>query len=162
MRVRVLLLCALLCLAFFGCTQAKGDYFAPFQGAFCAQIEGTWRAVDFSAQLAVSAPDQRGEREMTLTFYAPSTLVGTTLRRDPTGALTLCTDGLSLPLTATAAKGYGALFSLFPTEGEVREVTHENGNTRVCGEGFCLTLAPDGTPLAASNDAARVQVTAWE
>ena len=158
----ILLLCAaLFCLSLVGCAPEKGDYFAPFRGQFAAQIAGEWQSLSFEAYLAASAPDERGAREMTLTFYAPSTLAGTVLTQDAAGALTLSVDGLTLPLTPAAAQGYGALFTLFPTEGEVQSITRENGNTRLDGTGFSLLFAPDGTPLAAENAAARVAVKEW-
>ena len=96
---------------------------------------------------------------MTLTFYAPSSLCGTVLTRENTGALTLAAGELSLPLTSAAAKGYGALFELFPTAGEVQSITREGENTRLTGAGFSLLFSPDGIPLSAENSSARVQVS---
>ena len=155
--------CALLLLSLLGgCAPQRGDYLAPFSGEFAAQIVGEWNGLDFEAALTATAPDESGTRMMTLTFYAPSTLSGTVLSKDAQGVLTLAREGVCLPLCGTAAAGYGALFSLFPTEGEVQNVTQENGNTRLNGAGFSLLFAPDGTPLAAENDTARVTVTAFE
>lgn len=161
-KIGVLLLCALLfLLSLASCAPEKGDYFAPFRGQFEATLAGEWQSMPFEAHLSASAPDERGARVMTLTFYAPKSLAGTVLARDATGALTLSLEGLSLPLSPAAASGYGALLALFPTEGEVREITRENGNTRLNGTVFSLLFAADGTPLAAENAVARVEVKEW-
>lgn len=145
-----------------GCAPESGDYFAPFRGNFTARLEGEWRGVDFEAQLVADAPDASGARVMTLTFYAPSTLSGTVLSKDAAGALTLAVDGISLPLSPTAAAGYGVLFELFPTAGEVCSITQENGNIRLDGDGFSLLFASDGTPLVAESSTARVEVKEWK
>ena len=161
-KIGILLLCALFfLLSLVSCAPEKGDYFAPFRGQFEATLAGEWQSMSFEAHLTATAPDERGAREMTLTFYAPSSLCGTVLTQDAAGTLTLSLEGLSLPLSPTAARGYGALFALFPAEGEVREITQENGNTRLNGTGFSLLFAPDGTPLAAENATARVAVKEW-
>ena len=158
-----LLLCAALLLLFLGgCAVQKGDYFAPFRGQFEATLRGEWQSVGFEARFAADAPDESGARVMTLTFYAPSSLSGTVLAQDKTGVLTLTQGEVSLPLADTAAQGYGVLFSLFPLAGEVSEITKENGNIRLDGSGFSLLFAPDGTPLAAENATARVEILAWE
>ena len=162
MRFFVLLLAVALLLGFGGCAPAQGDYFSPFQGEFTARIEGEWHAVAFEAVLFASAPDGEGAREMTVTFYAPDSLSGTVLHRDAAGGITLGTQGLFLPLSGKAAQGYGALFALFPTAGAVQSITREGENTRLTGEGFSLLFAPDGTPLAAENTVARVEIKDWE
>ena len=159
-KIGILLLCAACLLLFFGCTPEKGDFFAPFQEGFEATLAGEWQSMAFEAHLAATVPDERGAREMTLTFYAPSSLSGTVLKKDSQGALTLSVGELSLPLSSAAAS-YGALFELFPTAGEVQRITQENGNTRLDGAGFSLLFAPDGTPLAAENATARVEVKEW-
>ena len=158
MRIKILLFCLALLLAFVGCAPSQTDFFAPFQGAFSARWEGEWQGAVFEAEVIASAPDESGARVMTLTFYAPSTLCGTVLKRDETGALSLASGELSLPLSGTAAEGYGALFALFPTSGEVLRVTRENDDTRLDGVGFSLRFTPDGTPIAAENDTASVQI----
>ena len=150
------------CLPLVGCAPQKGDYFAPFRGQFTAVIAGEWQSITFEGKLEAAAPDERGARVMTLTFYAPASLCGTVLTRDAAGALTLAVKELSLPLSGAAAQGYGALFALFPTEGEVQGVTKENGNIRLNGTGFSLLFAAEGTPLAAENATARVEITAFE
>ena len=158
-----LLLCALLLLASLSaCMPEDGDYFAPFRGQFEAEVSGEWQSTAFAARVAASAPDESGARVMTLTFYAPDALCGGVLARDAAGTLTLSAGELSLPLDERAAQGYGALFDLFPTAGEVQSVTRENGNIRLNGMGFSLSFAADGTPLAAENATARVEITAFE
>jgi hypothetical protein len=162
-KFAVLLLCVpLLAALFLSCAPENGDFFAPFRGQFEAELAGEWQSMAFEAHLAAAQSDARGARMMTLTFYAPSSLSGTVLTRDATGALSLSVEGLSLPLTDAAAAGYGALFDLFPVSGEVKEIRKENGNIRLDGMGFTLFFAADGTPVAAENASARVQVTAWE
>jgi hypothetical protein len=162
LRIGILLLCVLVLIGSCGCAPTQADFFAPFRGAFVARIAGEWHAVAFEGELSASAPAEDGTREMTLTFYAPSLLCGTVLTKDTQGVLTLTVDDVSLPLSPTAAEGYGALFALFPTTGEIHTITRENGNTRLVGVGFSLLFAADGTPLAAENAAARVEITAWE
>ena len=161
MRVKIFLFCMLCCLLFGGCAPQNGDYFAPFGEEFSARIEGTWQEMDFSAELAAQPQDAQGTRVMTLTFYAPVALEGTVLTRDASGQILIEIDGISLPLEGVAAQGYGALFALFPADGEVTSVTRESGGTRVRGAEFSLLFAADGTPLAAENAVARVQVTAF-
>ncbi len=145
-----------------GCAPKAGDYFTPFRGEFAAEVVGSCHGVDFEARVCATAPDTAGAREMTVTFYAPAGLCGTTLKRDATGALTLGVDGLFLSLGDTAAAGYGAIFALFPTSGEVREVGREGENTRLTGAGFSLLLSPDGTPLESEGGDAHVRVLSWE
>ena len=158
-RMGALLLCAaMLLLGFAACAPQKGDYFAPFRGQFEAELAGEWQSMAFEAHLAASAPDARGARVMTLTFYAPSSLSGTVLTKDAAGVLTLSADGVSLSLSGAAAAGYGALLTLFPTAGEIQSITEENGNIRLDGSGFSLLFAADGTPLAAENGTARVEI----
>ena len=150
------------CLSLVGCASQKGDYFAPFRGQFQAELSGEWQSTAFAARVVAGAPDDSGAREMTLTFYAPDALCGIVLARDRAGTLTLLAGELSLPLSADAAASYGALFELFPIEGEVRDVSKENGNIRLNGSGFSLSFAADGTPLSAENAIARVEITAFE
>ena len=153
---------AIFCLPLVGCALQKGDYFAPFRGQFKADVSGEWQSIAFEGKLEAAAPDESGARVMTLTFYAPASLCGTVLARDAAGTLTLSAGELSLPLDEHAAQGYGALFALFPIAGEVQSVTRENGNIRLNGMGFSLSFAADGTPLAAENATARVEITAFE
>lgn len=154
MRCASLLLLLMLCLA--GCSAAQsGDYFAPFRGQFEAELAGEWQGEEISARLVQSAQGR------TLTFYAPDTLCDTVLSCEVDGTLSLAVEELSVPLEGTRAAGYVALLDLFPTGGEVRTVTRQNDGIRVDGVGFSVTFAPDGTPLAASNVAANVRVTAW-
>ena len=152
-RVCVLFLAVLLLLA--GCAVPKGDYFAPFRGDFTARIEGEWQGEAISARMEQSAQGR------TITFYAPDTLCDTVLSCDAEGGISLCVEDLTLPLEGETAASFAALFDLFPTAGEVRQIVQENDNIRVDGVGFSLTFAPDGTPLAAANAAANVRVTAW-
>lgn len=157
-KLRFLLCCAAVFVLLLGCAPKKGDYFAPFQDEFSARIAGEWQSMEFEAQLTASAREENGAREMTVTFYAPATLSGTVLKRDAAGNLFLSSGALSLPLGEGAAAGYAALLDLFPVTGEICTVTRENGNTRLIGAGFSLLFAPNGTPLAAENAAARVEV----
>ncbi|MBQ3483439.1 MAG: hypothetical protein IJA78_04610 [Clostridia bacterium] len=153
----VLLLCLLACA---GCTATSGDWFAPFQGGFSAELDGTLGGVAFAAQMVADAPDANGARAVTLTFYAPEGLKGATLTRGKEGRVTFARAGLELQDPPVAA--IGALFELFPTGGEVQSVrVTENGNTRVTGEGFALEFRADGTPAAIETPAARATVVSW-
>ncbi len=159
MKKIALLLALILILATLnGCGEA-GDFFAPFRGGFCAELDGTWRGIDFAAR-AEMQPPKEGEAlaEGTITFYAPDALAGTVLRRDTTGALTLTVG----TLTCKAPDAYGALFDLFVTQGEVTEVSLAGDITTVTGEGFSLSLDACGTPTALSNAAAEVRVLSFE
>ena len=161
MKRRFFLFLALFFVVLAGCAPQKGDWFAPFRDAFIADVEGTWNGIAFSAQVCADAPNEEGARGMTLTFYAPQTLCGTKLSCDERGDLSLSSAGLSLPLAEKAAQGYGALLALFPVAGEVKEITREDGNTRLTGAGFSLLFSADGTPLAAQNAVASVEIVKW-
>ncbi len=157
-KIRFLLFaCCLLILC--GCTRAQSDYFAPVSGAFCAEIEGSYHGMAFSARLEVQPPDESGVREAALTFLEPQTLASVCVTRTGTGEVTLSAGGVSVP---TPQGGFDALLDLFPASGEVIEVVLENGLTRVNGTGFSLFLTKDGIPAAAQNAAASVTVTRFE
>ena len=162
MRIKILLLCLALLLALASCAPSQTDFFAPFQGGFTAWLVGEWQGIAFEAKVMAAAPDESGTRGMTLTFYAPSTLCGTVLSKDATGELRLASGELSLPLSGDAAEGYGALFALFPTSGEVLRIARENENTRLDGADISLLFSPDGTPLAAENAGAHVRIERFE
>lgn len=158
-RICSLLLLFLVLLAPIGCADGGGDWFAPLRGGFSARVAGEWNGVAFEGRLVAAPVGAQDTREMTLSFYAPSALCATEVKLAARGTLTLCADGLSIPLTDSAAQGYLALFSLFSCAGEVREVLQENGNTRVNGTGFSLLFAQDGAPLAAENATVRIQIS---
>ena len=162
MRGRICLLGVIFCLLLGGCAPRAGDYFAPFQAAFAADVQGEWNGTTFGARVLATAPDAAGAREMTVTFYEPSGLCGTVLRSHADGSLSLCAGELSLPLSEYATAGYAALLALFPTAGEVQTLSREGENTRVSGAGFSLLFSPDGVPLELSAGEAHARVIAWE
>jgi len=143
------------------CAHTEGDWFAPFQGDYRADLDGTANGVAFAAILAVSAPDENGARTATMTFYAPEGLRGAKLARDAAGTLTLHKDDWSLANVPVGA--LECLLDLFPTAGEVQAVEMtDSGNTRVTGEGFVLELRADGTPATVETPSARATVVAWQ
>ena len=137
-----------------GCA-AQGDYFDLFRGGFSAELKGELNGVAFSALLVATPVDENGARALTVTFYAPQGLLGTVAHRAADGGVTLSVG--DVVLADAAAKGLAPLFDLFPTTGEVRQVSiTEEGYTKVEGDGFALTFLPDGTPIRAAG----VQITA--
>ena len=160
-RICLLFLLLGVLLVSFGCARDEGDWFAPFGAGFSARIKGEWNGVAFEGTLQASAPGAQGEREMTLSFYAPSSLCGTEIFCGTDGSVTLCVQGFSVPVAGRAAQGYHSLFSLFSPTGGVREVVHEDGVTRVSGESFSLSFAADGTPLSLESSTVSVQILEW-
>lgn len=155
----LVLLCGLLVLAVGGCAP-RADVFAPFQAGYLAEVTGELYGMPFSATVQVARETGEGEPAATVTFYAPEVLSGTRVEKSGTGEITVHAGGLSLP----DAGGIGAaLFSLFPTGGEITETAlTDEGYTRVCGKGFTLTLLSDGTPIEIKTDAVSAKVVRWE
>ena len=154
-KIALLLSLSLLLSPLAGCHR-EGDWFAPFRGSFCAEIDGEWQGLAIRARVAVA--EGEAGREATVTFYAPSTLAGTVLSRDATGATTLCIGELCRPAPA----GFGTFFALFPTEGEVCEVSLEGDVTTVTGAGFSFSLDAAGVPLSLCAANAAVRVVSFE
>ncbi len=154
-KFALLLALALTLLPLAGCADT-GDWFAPFRGSFCAEIDGDWQGMAIRARVTVTERD--AGRGATVTFYAPSSLAGTVLSRDASGALTLSVGELCRPAPAA----FGTLFALFPTEGEVHEVSLEGDVTTVTGEGFSFSLDEGGVPLTLSASDATVRVVSFE
>lgn len=142
-----------------GCAP-RSDAFAPFRGAYFAEVSGELYGISFSATVEMAAETDGGARAATITFYAPETLAGTTVTRNGAGEVTVLSGGVRMP----DAGGIGAaLFSLFPAAGEITEVSlTDEGYTRVCGVGFVLLLRADGTPLEIKTDAVSATVVRWE
>lgn len=155
----IALVCCLLVGMLVGCAP-RADVFDTFSGSYTAELTGELYGISFSARLEREAAEGTGASAATVTFYAPDLLSGTTVTRSATGEITVVSGGLSLP----DAGGIGAaLFSLFPTSGEITDTAlTEEGYTRVTGEGFVLTLLSDGTPLDIETDAVRATVVKWE
>ena len=149
----------LLALAAVGCRRQQ-DLFAPFRQGYVAELSGELYGVPFAAELATQAISGEGCAAATLTFYAPAVLADTVVTRAADGSITVrCGE-----LTLTEVASFGApLFALFPITGSATAVTlTEEGNTLVTGEGFTLTLLPDGTPIAVTNEQATARVVRWE
>ena len=153
---RSLLFCLLLTACLLGCAQQKGDYFAPFRGHFSAEIKGNWQGEEIFARFC------REQAGTTVTFYAPRELCDTVIFKDAEGNIFLSVGDLSLPLKGERAAAYEELLSVFPKDGQVKEIRMENGVTHVTGEDFSFTLSPDGLPLSAQNAVVSIRVTAWE
>lgn len=154
--------CAVFCLLavlLVGCAP-KPDIFAPFCEAYFAEVSGELYGMSFSATVEMAKDTDEGVRAATVTFYAPDVLKGTTVTRNGAGEITVLSGGVSLP----DAGGIGAaLFSLFPTAGEITESTlTDEGHTYICGEGFSLTLLSDGTPVEIKTEAVSAAVVRWE
>ena len=137
-----------------------GDCFSVLRPAFFADISGELHGVAFSATVEAAAATPDAPRPLTLTFYAPSSLCGTVLRRDAEGGITLEVEGLSL---TGGTGGFEPLLALFPTEGEIREITlTDEGHTLVRGESFLLEFLADGTPTRVENSAVSATVVRFE
>lgn len=141
-----------------GCTPRERDFFDVFRAGYTAEVEGTLLGVAFSA--GISAEAEGAITPVTVTFYAPETLSGTVLSRASDGAVTLYCNGIS----TGDLGGFGAaLFSLFPTSGEVqRTMLGEEQHTVIVGDGFELEFLSDGTPYRAKNADASVTVISWQ
>ena len=153
---RSLLFCLLLTACLLGCAQQKGDYFAPFQGYFSAEVVGRWQGEEFSARFC------QEKSGTTVTFYAPRDLCDTVIFKDTEGNIFLSVGDLSLPLKGERAAAYEELLSVFPKDGQVKEIRMESGVTHVTGEGFSFALSSDGLPLSAQNAVVSIRVNAWE
>ena len=156
-------LCALLTLSLLlllaACNKG-GDCFSVLRPAFFADISGELNGVTFSATVEAAAATPDTPRPLTLTFYAPSSLCGTVLRRDAEGRITLEAEGVTL---ADGTEGFAPLLSLFPTEGEVSEISlTDEGHTLVRGERFLLEFLADGTPVRVENSAVSATVVRFE
>lgn len=148
-----LLLLGLLCT---GCTPTPHtDYLAPLQGDFCADVAGEMNGVTFSA-LAEQKTAADGGRALTVTFYAPESLADTVIKRACDGEVSVSVGEVTV---AGVPDGIKPLFDLFTPIGAVTdtEVT-EQGHTKVTGEGFSVTLLPDGTPYLLENGSAKATV----
>ena len=156
LRIRLCVLSLLLLFCLCGC-EAKEKYFAPLDGAFVADVEGTYGEIAFSARLCVDAPC-KGEavRRATLIFYAPSALKGTTLCRDADGALSLSVGDL----VVSAPEAYGALFSFLEAR-DVSSVMREGENARVVCKESSFLFAKDGTPLEATGGSVSVKILSF-
>lgn len=147
--------CLLFLLSFAACAPKKG-VFDTFLAGYTAEVEGELYGMPFSAKIEMAAARAEGKPPATVTFYAPEALSGTVVTRGETGEITVKSGSLTL----ADSGGIGAaLFSLFPTAGEIVESEIDGeGQTRLTGEGFVLTLLADGTPLAITTDAVRATV----
>jgi len=154
-------MCAALLLSLVGCAPER-DLLAPFRGAFCAEVEGTLDSVSFSARIEAEAAEPGGARAVTVTFYAPETLCGTVVAQDRDGRQTISYKELCLELPVTDEGGYGALLSLFPTEGAPSSVTlTDSGNSKVAGDGYELEFLADGTPILVAGGSVRATVISF-
>lgn len=160
MKARKRALSALLLAAFLllsGCARHT-DWFAPFRGAFEAEIEGKWHDVAFSASIKAEKAPEEGAREVTVTFYAPNAWRDTVLTQASDGKVTLTVGELSV-----SGESFAEIFSLFPATGEVTAVSlDEEGHTVVTGEDFSLTFLADGTPYRAECGALSATVVRFE
>ena len=157
-RVAAVLLLLLAVLA--GCTKGAEDPFSVFCGGFCADVVGELNGVAFSAVVKADAVTAAGLLPLTVTFYAPSGLSGTVLRREADGRVSLLAGDVLLRDLENA--DFLALFSLFPVSGEVIEVGLESsGQTRVVFQGGSLLLLPDGTPHALEGGGGQVRVLSF-
>lgn len=160
--IRILLtLCLIPLLTLFGACDREKDLFAPFRGAYRADIAGEMNGVPFGAVLEADALNGDGVRTLTLTFYAPASLSGTVVTQSPAGELSLAVGDLSV--VGISAEGFLPLLHLLPVGGEVTEVSlDEAGHSVVTGEGFTLTLQEDGTPIAATNATVSATIVLFE
>lgn len=155
-KIGVFVIFCALVLAQLGCGGAESDPFAVFRGGFCADVTGELNGIAFSAMVEAE-PSEGGEQAVTVTFYAPSGLSGTVLRRDNTGAVSLSAG--KVRLESLESTDFSAFFGLFPTSGEVTAVSlDEQGRTQVIFAGGSLLLLPDGTPCTVSTAAGRVRL----
>ena len=119
-----------------GCGRQGKTWYRVFAAPFEAELQGEWSGVAFEARYR---SDSEGAA---LTFYAPSTLAGTTLARDESGRITASAGD-----TVLEVAGFDDLFLLFPTSDDTQKATvTPEGYTRLSGSGFFVEFLPDGTP----------------
>lgn len=143
--VALVLFCTLLAMLCSACAREDADYFDTFRTAFHADVQGELNGTCFSALIEAGAQPTEGQRQITLTFYAPEGLKGTVLHRSEAGELSLSVGDVQVESAVTDA--FSPLFELFPVEGEVSEaVLTDGGYTQVSGADFTVTFFADGTP----------------
>lgn len=156
MKRLALLLLGLSCLLFSACALREHQRLDMLEGAFEADVEGTFRGVSFAGKLCCEEAGENDVRTATFTFYAPRELAGTCVIRDETGGALLTLDGM----TVRAPQAYGALLTLFSL-GSVSDVVREREGTRIVGEGFSLLLNTEGTPVSIENGEIAVRVLSF-
>ena len=131
-------LLALLC-----CSCAKEEQ--PFEGfpePFEANVEGEWNGVALAATVKADRAAPDGTRQITMTFYAPDALCGTTLCRRTDGSFFGSVGEWQLPLGADLAP----LFDLFSADIAPKKVSlTEQGLTAVETEAARYLFLPDNT-----------------
>ena len=144
MRKRLCFILAILLLAlgaFCGCGTEKGS-FCGFGEPFVADVEGEWNGVRFSAEICGEEKGENGVLPLTVTFYAPEALCGTSLCRTAAGEVQLSSGALSLPVKAS----FSPLFDLFAADTVNGAVTLlDGGMTAVDAAGVRYLLLPDDT-----------------
>ena len=146
MKRLMLLLLVLTCFSLCACVSREYKQLSFLEGAFEADVEGTFRGVSFAGKLSCAAASENGVRVATFTFYAPSELAGTRVIRDETGELKLSVDDV----TVQAPQTYETLLTLFSL-GRVSDVVREHEGTRITGENASLLLDSNGIPLSIEN-----------
>ena len=160
MKRAVLCLVLALVAVFGGCGKENSDFLDPFRAAYAAEMAGTLCGIEFSATMERGAPSEDGAALVTITFYAPEELAGTTLTRAADGSITVKSGGLSI----SDMGGVGAaLLELFPTTGTVEQVqVTSEGRTRLLVGGTTLELLSDGTPYSVKTADVNALVLRWQ
>lgn len=137
LALTILSICLLFaCLTSAGCGRQGKTWYRVFAAPFEAELQGEWHDVKFEA---CYRSDSEGA---TLTFYAPTTLAGTALKRGQDGRVTANAGDISFEVT-----GFNDLFALFPTADNTQKATvTPEGHTRLCGDNFFVEFLPGGAP----------------
>ena len=127
--------------AFCGCNEEKRG-FCGFGELFVADAEGEWNGVSFSAEIRGGERAENGVLPLTVTFYAPEALCGTSLCRTAAGEVRMSSGALSLPVEAS----FSSLLALFEAEAVNGAVTlTDGGMTAIDADGIRYLLLPDDT-----------------
>ena len=148
------------CLCLSACGGASENFSEVFKGPIEAELAGTVCGIAFEAKMAVFAQSGTGVVPVTLTFYAPQELSGTTLSRDGEGKVTMSYDGIAIEDVG----GVGlVLLSLFPWGQEVRRAAlNETGNTMVLFSHAEVEFSKNSVPLFIKTEDAEATIVSWQ
>ncbi len=158
MRKSFLLCLAVLCLLLAGCA-TDTDPFAVLRGSYAAEVEGMLCDVPFCA-LVEADRAAGGLAPVTVTFYAPSSLSGTKVKRGADGVIYLSYGDVEVIENGAA---FQELFLIFEPLSSVSEIAlNEAGRSVVTGEEGRMEFLPDGVPYGAERGDVSIRFIRFE
>ena len=158
MRKAFLLCLSVLCLLLAGCT-ADADPFAALRGSYVAEVEGTLGDLSFGALIEAHGV---GEEilPLTVTFYAPSSLSGTRIKKGADGVIYLVYDDVEVRASGVAFRG---LLEVFEPLSSVSEIAlNDAGHSVVTGEEGRMEFLSDGVPYGAERGDVSIRFIRFE